>query len=952
MEPKKNLDIFKLTFLDTLKEKNITCVVLHENTLIVGDDKGTIKQYQISDTKFEHKNTYQLYKKIEQILYVPQINIIYVNSGNAMTILSSSLEEKLKGDKVISEPIMKIASNEHRENVTDFLTVTKKKKVKFFRFNHEVCKAIQQGSKKEVTVPEIPDLLNFYGRWICYFIESKHKIYFYDISQGQESFYDVTTTCIKHVKGSWLTYTEGIGLFMDSTGPKSANPFMFKDNAKFICFEQYNSYILSLHEKLLEVHDINDSTQVQEINIDTGDSDGKFLCVSQNKVLIICQLKNGSEYRVWKLDELPFEDQIKMLLMNYQFEEALTILNNNINAQTETKPNLMEAFFVDCGWMYMKKLTKEGLDKAKDYFHIANLDIFALIYMFINLLDVQPIHDSYRDKPINLLKQTQFELLIKAEEQNKSKVDLITVDEAINFLINVLQSKRQYFLRTYDCSKPMELDIQSCNFIHSVHSPVQLSDHKKVTVLNTIKMINCTLVKAYVKTNQAKLCAEIIDNDKLGTDYLADGFLEKGELKHNKMALALIHENRGDYEKALTIWKTFAEDKIDPSVSRPARDRTIKILKGLKEPKHKEIYKKHISWMLPIFQELSFEIILENQELLDIDFVLNELIPKIDGTEDQRLKERFLSFVNKKEKYVNEKLQTQLIKFYIERLFNKHKKEDATQLTESANNKQYEELKEFVKSNTLYNKAEILGEVQNSWMADIEIYLYSQLGKFNDALNKLIETGKKTNSFTDVMSFCKKNLYKEPSMYNNLFSKLCNEYQIALQNQTKDGKNPDNEALIAFLKAEILKLLQNFIDNTLIDENDEHKTELEMSRFQMLDPFRVIGEIPNEWKLSEEIIFNYFNLIMKEYSHMNHKYTIMKNCCEIDLLYKQIDLADQRANYVLITDETECGLCSKKIGNTLFTVYPNKKIYHSKCVSNASPNVDPISKIDFTKDFV
>jgi hypothetical protein len=184
-------------------------------------------------------------------------------------------------------------------------------------------------------------------------------------------------------------------------------------------------------------------------------------------------------------------------------------------------------------------------------------------------------------------------------------------------------------------------------------------------------MINCTLVKAYVKTNQAKLCADIIDNDKFGTDYLKDGFLEKDELKHNKMALALIHENRGDYEKALAIWKTFAEDKIDPSVSRPARDRTIKILKSLKDQKHKEIYKQHISWMLPIFQELSFEIILENQELLDIDCVLNDLIPQIDCSEDQRLKERFLSFVNKKEKYVNEKLQTQLIKFYIERLFNK-----------------------------------------------------------------------------------------------------------------------------------------------------------------------------------------------------------------------------------------------------------------------------------------
>ena len=80
-----------------------------------------------------------------------------------------------------------------------------------------------------------------------------------------------------------------------------------------------------------------------------------------------------------------------------------------------------------------------------------------------------------------------------------------------------------------------------------------------------------------------------------------------------------------------------------------------------------------------------------------------------------------------------------------------------------------------------------------------------------------------------------------------------------MQNQTKETKNADNEALIAFLKGEILGLLQQFIDNTLIDENDEHKKELEITRFQMLDPFRVIGEIPNEWKLSEEIIFNYFN---------------------------------------------------------------------------------------------
>ena len=44
---------------------------------------------------------------------------------------------------------------------------------------------------------------------------------------------------------------------------------------------------------------------------------------------------------------------------------------------------------------------------------------------------------------------------------------------------------------------------------------------------------------------------------------------------------------------------------------------------------------------------------------------------------------------------------------------------------------------------------------------------------------------------------------------------------------------------------------------------------------------------------------------------------------------------------------TVCKLCHKKIGSTVFVVYPDKGVYHSKCALNN--NIDPKSGIDFSK---
>lgn len=48
-----------------------------------------------------------------------------------------------------------------------------------------------------------------------------------------------------------------------------------------------------------------------------------------------------------------------------------------------------------------------------------------------------------------------------------------------------------------------------------------------------------------------------------------------------------------------------------------------------------------------------------------------------------------------------------------------------------------------------------------------------------------------------------------------------------------------------------------------------------------------------------------------------------------------------------ILTQKELAICAKKIGNTIFVVYPNLRVYHSKCAANHS--IDPMTGVDFSK---
>ena len=79
-----------------------------------------------------------------------------------------------------------------------------------------------------------------------------------------------------------------------------------------------------------------------------------------------------------------------------------------------------------------------------------------------------------------------------------------------------------------------------------------------------------------------------------------------------------------------------------------------------------------------------------------------------------------------------------------------------------------------------------------------------------------------------------------------------------------------------------------------------------------------------------------------------NKYKIGKNLSEMGLVYKEKEAYEYKKKYVIIDDGKTCDLCKKKIGNTIFVVYPNLKVYHSKCAGN-NYSIDPMTGVDFSK---
>ena len=150
---------------------------------------------------------------------------------------------------------------------------------------------------------------------------------------------------------------------------------------------------------------------------------------------------------------------------------------------------------------------------------------------------------------------------------------------------------------------------------------------------------------------------------------------------------------------------------------------------------------------------------------------------------------------------------------------------------------------------------------------------------------------------------------------------------------------------------QILKLkeeIKNLEDKKKPFEDEMLTILKKYGAIETLDPLYALNYANEHINICENNdFFNYLSNVITEITEERNKFKITKNLSQISAFYKEKETLDLKNRYIIVDSNKNCALCKKKIGNTLFVIYPNLKIYHSRCIKNIS--IDPLTGVDFSK---
>jgi len=911
----KNIGLFNNKLCLEVNDYVMTAMDAIENYIITGDEKGNLYTYEINDKEvgqFALSNSINVVKgKIDQIKCLNHLKLAYVLINGIFYIFNIPRLDLILNTKQTFNNIFKFCANENVNLPNRVLFITKKKRLNFFDFNPEARKLVDT-KIDELMCSELPDFAEYYGDWIS--MVTKKKMILMN-ANGNVLTQDFDITYAKNVFGSWLIYTSGLGIFMENNIAKQLNPITF-NGKPLLTMGLYKNYIIVQYDTLIEVFDANDSSKVQEIG-NENNGVGKLLSVSPKRIFFMNALqpdKKGSiqTQQIWELKELAFQKQINKLLSELKIEEALNIFNNNISSSDENKGKKVEQFFLDCGWACIKK---NEFRKAFQYIQLTNFNPFEFIYLFYNVLDVKIPNEEFK----------KILAFVSIENITKHNEDYLT--DALKMLFDLLYSKRNYLNSIYEV--PTHLT-KKVTFLDSEIGLVNLSN-LDFTLMQVFEIIHTTLVKIHVKCKiNMKALYKLTESNDFSCDYeLLQSYLVKLGTEESRVALAYLSERKDKFEEALKIWLDFGS-VTDSNVmySKEACERTKFILKKSKD---KKLFHDYIQWILEKYPDSAFDLFL-NSDIVPVEFFFTTIIGNIEKQKNNlNLKEKFLEFYISNN-CVTERYHTMLLEIYIEKIF-KIRKADLhyeKSLIEGNLRYNYEKFDKLLQSSNYYNPNFILEKIQNSWLVDQEIYLYAKLGKHMEALTKLVNLGLENQDFEKAEKYCID--ANSNDLFAYLFKIISDNYTLAI-NQAKtaqqDLARKQQENLAATYHKHILYMLKNYGNN------------------DQLDPFLVLQQLSGDWNISDNSLYEYLTNIMKAYSHKSNKYKISKSMGEMAQLYKERDLGLVRNKAINIGLDTNCELCKKKIGSTIFCVYPNMKVYHHRCATNL--NVCPVTRTDFSK---
>ena len=954
-------------------DTRITAINIIGTTLITGDEKGVINTYEINDKKgLVSLSKTNLKSKIDKILIPPNRKIAFILCGGEITFFnlpSLSYFKTLIKDKNSADIFINI-DDPKCDNM--LLVVNKKKRIKVYDFEYSSGNAVLNEQKTKDTI-QIEDLPNC-AVWTTknnFIYSTSLKTLWLDLNTGKSTLveFERTVQIINLEDKIALSNTE-MTLFMKDGGAFQFNPIthVVYGGIDFQGFSMFKNHLIALYKNAVHIYKKGEQNYDFVESIDFGgDGSGRFLVTSNYKVIIVTEV--GNKFNILEFQERPYEEQIKVLIDQKLYDNGMEKLIENVPEEAEDKAKKIENFFLDCAWACIEGASKD-YNKAIKYISLTDFNPFEFMYMFFDSLSVNIIHEDKKQEIIDHRKENQ--LLGLNPQKNEE-------EKAYSFLSDILIMKRNYIGKN---KKPSaEYETQKITFASSSRAKINLGNSTTEITIRTAKnSINSTLIKCLIKLNKdPREIVSALDNESINFEIFKsfenDQFFldEKNKnLDATKFTLAYIREKNNEFDYALKEWEKFGNSN-DEKFANIGRERTKKIFYKFKESKSfdrsnkEKLLRQYIKWLLAKFPNEAFEVIIQTDIISNKTF-MEEIIPDAEKENNEsNLKEKFLEYCNENQQ--SENYQTQLLQLYADKLFSFHARDQNPGKLEGEPKKYHDAFMKIIQSpKSCYNKRAVLEYIEKSWLKEPRKYLYSQLKEHEKALNELFKEARSTLSFEELEKYCEQNTESKPDIFQNFYQLLSevvnNDCQknidkdletIKTMNQKMDETKPEYKYITETERTEYQQTIEECKKEIEKLESLKKPYEQEMLRIlkkfgsiNNIDPMFALNFANDYWNICESNeFFNYLQNIVREYTVEGNKYKIAKNLSEMGLVYKEKEAYEFKKKYVTIDTEKTCDLCKKKIGNTIFVVYPNLRVYHSKCASNH--NIDPMTGVDFSK---
>ena len=967
------------------KEGNIsgiTAVNINDRYLITGNGDGILTTYQYGQDKLSKIQDYNFKSKIEKILVPSNPKAAFILAGTEVHYVQIPLMREISNLFKKEQPVYGVFLNNDDPNCKNMILimimVKKKRALKLYQYEivQEKITIQEKRNNPIINLDAEPKCALWTSRnYFVYFAypDNKKGMNFWiklDDPQSKKfnEIEDITDICCLGDKVA--VSSSALTLFMIDGVSYQYNPISHSP-VEFKCFCEFKNHLFALYSEFIKVYKAGkqEYEPVDLLSLNNGET-AKFI-VSSNSKLVVVSESNG-KYHFIDFQEKSFEEQISILLDQKLYDNAIEKLIGTLSNDDDKRQEKIESLFLDIAWACLEG-NKKNYDNSIKYISLTNFNPFEFIYMFFSSLNLNILHT---DKAADINgRRASNQLITSSTLENEQK-------EAFKFLVTILKIKRDYILeKIVKPDKSEEIENKKIKFESSKRSKskINLSDSTtETTIMDVFYAINSALIKSLIKLKaDPKEILAVLDNESINISKFEDiekdpFFIENKNSDEAKLALSYIMEKKGkNYEIPLKQWEEFGKSDNE-KYSLIGKELTKKIFYNFKDNNDidrdvkGELFRKHINWLLEKYQREAFEVVVKT-ELISHKIFLENTIPEFTKskpdykTED--LREKFLEYCNENQKNTN--IQTQLLQIYADKMFKMAKQDTKDVKIEGDIKKYYDLFMDIIKKeDSVYNRKAILDYIEKSWLVQPKIYLYTQLNEHDKSLKELFNQAKITGKYKEVEDFCQQIAYTNPEIYQDLYKLLSQEVR---ENQEKIDKNLDliaekklkiekNPSFLLSEKTEIEMEIKKLEEDNKSLEQWKEPFEKEMlnllekhGKIDEIDPIKAL-ELANEhWNVCDKNneFFNYLMNIIKEYTYNGNKYKMAKNFSEVGLIYKEIESYEFKKKNVTIDSDKSCDLCKKKIGSTIFVVYPNMKVYHSKCAPN--PNIDPVTGVDFSK---